>query len=85
MELEIFTPSEYMGDVLGDLNTRRGKIKELTSQPPLQVIRAEVPLVELFGYTTTIRSLTRGHADYTMEPQMFAIVPEDIQQRILSR
>lgn len=85
MELEIFTPSEYMGDVLGDLNTRRGKVKELASQPPLQVIRAEVPLVELFGYTTTIRSLTRGHADYTMEPQMFAIVPADIQQRILSR
>ncbi len=85
MALEIFTPSEYIGDVLGDLNARRGKVKELASQPPLQIIRAEVPLVELFGYTTTIRSLTRGRADYTMEPQMFAIVPEDIQQRILSR
>lgn len=85
MALEIFTPSEYMGDVLGDLNARRGKVKELASQPPLRIIRADVPLAELFGYTTKIRSLTRGRAGYTMEPRVFEIVPEEIQQRILSR
>ncbi len=85
MALEIFTPSEYIGDVLGDLTARRGKVKEHASHPPLQVIRADVPLAEIFGYATTIRSLTRGRASYTMEPRVFEIVPEDIQQRILSR
>ncbi|MFA5042951.1 MAG: elongation factor G [Kiritimatiellia bacterium] len=85
MSLEIVTPAETMGDVLGDLNARRGKVKGLASQPPAQIIRAEVPLAELFGYATAVRSLTRGRAGYTMEPFMFEIVPEQIQKRILSR
>lgn len=85
MAVEIVTPAETMGDVLGDLNARRGKVKGMTSQPPAQVIRAEVPLAELFGYATAIRSLTRGRASYTMEPLMFEIVPEQIKKRILSR
>jgi elongation factor G len=85
MALEIWTPSEFVGDVLGDLTARRGKVKEHASQPPWQIIRAEVPLAELFGYATTIRSLTRGRANYTMEPRFFEIVPEQIQQRFLSR
>ncbi|MBI2442019.1 MAG: elongation factor G [Lentisphaerae bacterium] len=85
MELEIVTPAETMGDVLGDLNARRGKVKGMVSQPPLQIIRAEAPLAELFGYATAIRSLTRGRASYTMEPLIFAIVPEQLQQRILER
>ena len=62
MALEIVTPAETMGDVLGDLNARRGKVKGLVSQPPAQIIRAEVPLAELFGYATAVRSLTRGRA-----------------------
>jgi elongation factor G len=85
MALEIVTPAETMGDVLGDLNARRGKVKGLASQPPAQIIRAEVPLAELFGYATAIRSLTKGRASYTMEPLMFEMVPEQIQKRILSR
>ncbi len=85
MALEIYTPSEFMGDVLGDLSARRGKVTEHESHPPMQVLRADVPLAELFGYATTIRSLTRGRANYTMEPKVFARVPEDIQQRLLSR
>ena len=85
MALEIVTPAETMGDVLGDLNARRGKVKGLASQPPVQIIRAEVPLAELFGYATAVRSLTRGRASYTMEPFMFEMVPEQIQKRILSR
>ncbi len=85
MALEIVAPAECLGDILGDLTARRGKVRELVSQPPRQVVRADVPLAELFGYATAIRSLTRGHADYTMEPRLFAIVPEDVQQRILSR
>ena len=85
MALEIVTPAETMGDVLGDLNARRGKVKGLASQPPAQIIRAEVPLAELFGYATAVRSLTSGRASYTMEPLMFEVVPEQIQKRILSR
>jgi elongation factor G len=85
MALEIVTPSETMGDVLGDINARRGKVKGLAGAPPAQLIRAEVPLAELFGYATAVRSLTRGRASYTMEPLMFETVPEQIQKRILSR
>ncbi len=85
MALDIVAPAETLGDVLGDLSARRGKVKGLGSQPPAQIIRAEVPLAELFGYTTAIRSLTRGRAHYTMEPLLFEVVPEQIQQRILSR
>ena len=85
MALEIVTPAETMGDVLGDLNARRGKVKGLVSQPTAQIIRAEVPLAELFGYATAVRSLTRGRASYTMEPLKFEIVSEQIQKRILSR
>ena len=85
MALEILTPNEYMGDILGDLNARRGKVKDLVSQPPLQIIRADVPLAELFGYATAIRSLTRGRASYTMEPRLFEVVPKEIQQRVLNR
>lgn len=85
MRLEIITPDEYLGDVLGDLNARRGKITNVTARTPAQVVRAEVPLMELFGYTTMLRSLTRGRGVHTMEPCAFEVVPEQIQREILSR
>jgi len=85
MALEIITPDEYIGDALGDLNARRAKILGVTSKPPAQIVRADIPLVELFGYTSMLRSLTRGRGSYTMEPIMFATVPEQIQNQILSR
>jgi len=85
MALEIITPDEYIGDVLGDLNARRGKIIGVVSRHALQVIRADVPLVELFGYTTTLRSLTRGRGSHTMEPVAFENVPEQVQKEVLSR
>ncbi len=85
MALEIITPDEYVGDVLGDLNARRGKITGVICKSSFQVIRAEVPLVELFGYTTTLRSLTRGRGSYTMEPVTFEIVPANIQKKVLNR
>lgn len=85
MALEITTPDEYVGDVLGDINARRGKITGVVSRPSIQVIRADVPLIELFGYTTTLRSLTRGRGSYTMEPITFEIVPDHIQKKILNR
>ncbi|MDD4873099.1 MAG: elongation factor G [Kiritimatiellae bacterium] len=85
MELEIITPGEYMGDVIGDLNGRRGKVREMEARGTNQIIRAGVPLAELFGYSTAIRSVTRGRASYTMEPEQFEIVPEAIKQELLNR
>jgi len=85
MELEIITPADYMGDVLGDLNGRRGKVNEMEARGTSQIVRAGVPLAELFGYSTAIRSLTRGRASYTMEPEMFEIVPQSIKQELLNR
>lgn len=85
MSLEIILPSEFLGDVLGDLNSRRGKVKEIVARGLTQVVRAGVPLAELFGYSTAVRSLTRGRSSYTMEPEQFEIVPENIRKELLSR
>ncbi|NLE66673.1 MAG: elongation factor G [Lentisphaerae bacterium] len=85
MAVEIATPAETMGDVLGDLNARRGHVREMVSQHPSQIIRASVPLAELFGYATSIRSLTKGRASYTMEPISFEIVPDNLQVKLLNR
>jgi len=85
MALEIVTPAEHMGDVLGDLNGRRGKVKEMATRGELQVVHASVPLAELFGYSTAIRSLTRGRANYTMEPVQFDIVPAQLKNELLNR
>ena len=85
MALEILMPPEHLGDVLNDLSARRGHVSDMTSKELLQVIRARVPLAELFGYSTAIRSLTRGRASYTMEPACFDVVPEAIQQKLLER
>jgi len=85
MSLEIVLPDEHLGDVLGDLNGRRGKVKEMTARGTTQIVRAAVPLAELFGYSTAIRSLTRGRATYTMEPETFEVVPQPIRDELLSR
>ena len=85
MALEIITPSEYLGDVVGDLSGRRGRIKEMFVRGANHVIRATVPLAELFGYSTIVRSLTRGRASYTLEPQAFEIVPKVIREQLLNR
>jgi len=84
MALEIATPEEHMGDILGDINSRRGRVKEMAARGALQVIRAAVPLAELFGYSTVIRSLSRGRANYTMEPREFDIVPEKVKEQLLN-
>ena len=85
MSLEIITPAECMGDVLGDLNGRRGKVFDMTTLGGMQVVKAGVPLAELFGYSTIIRSLSRGRANYTMEPKQFEIVPVAVREGILNR
>ena len=85
MTLEIDTPEEHLGDVLGDLNSRRGRVHQIKTLGDIQVVRADVPLAEVFGYATSLRSLTKGRASYTMEPQAFEPVPASMQDAILNR
>ncbi len=85
MLLEIMTGSEHMGDVLGDLNGRRGHVKEIAPRLNSQVIKVEVPLAELFGYSTVVRSLTSGSASYTMEPEEFKVVPKAVKEKMINR
>ncbi len=85
MLLEIETPDEHLGDVMGDLNSRRGKIREIKAANDLQVVQADVPLAEVFGYATSLRSLTKGRASYSMEPQAFDPVPAHMTDAILNR
>jgi elongation factor G len=85
MELEVITPDEHLGDVLGDINGRRGQVREIKAHDGSQVIRAEAPLAELFGYATAIRSLSRGRASYSMQPKTFEVVPPSMHEAILNR
>jgi len=85
MMLEILVPEEHVGDVIGDLNSRRGKICEMNSLNESQIIHAQVPLSEVFGYSTSLRSLTKGRASYSMEPQSFHQVPSHLTNIIINR
>jgi len=85
MLLEIETPEAHLGDVMGDLNSRRGRVREISATNDLQVVRADVPLAEVFGYATSLRSLTKGRASYSMEPQAFDPVPANLTESILNR
>ncbi|NLB56230.1 MAG: elongation factor G [Lentisphaerae bacterium] len=85
MAVDIVVPDEFVGDVIADINSRRGKVKDMQVDTSAQFIHAEVPLGELFGYATAIRSLTKGRASYSMEPVLFDTVPESVKDKILSR
>jgi elongation factor G len=83
MKVEVTTPDEYQGDLLGDLNRRRGKIQSIEAKNNSTSLYAEVPLAEMFGYATAIRSLSKGRAAYSMEPFRFEQVPNSILATIL--
>ncbi|MFN3396542.1 MAG: elongation factor G [Thermodesulfovibrionales bacterium] len=85
MSVEVVTPEEYMGDVMGDLNARRGKIQSMEKRGNSQVIRAEVPLSEMFGYATDLRSKTQGRATYTMQFSRYEEVPRNISDAIIAK
>ena len=74
MDVEVVTPTEYMGDLIGDLSSRRGKVGGMTDRGDAQVIGASVPLGEMFGYSTALRSLSQGRAVYTMQFSHYAEV-----------
>jgi elongation factor G len=82
MSFEVITPEEYLGDVMGDLNSRRGKIEGFTARKDAQVIKAKVPLSEMFGYATILRSMTQGRAIYTMQFEHYDEVPKSIAEEI---
>ncbi len=85
MEVEVVTPEDYMGDVIGDLNSRRGQVEGMEQRGSAQVIRARVPLAQMFGYVGDLRSRTQGRATYTMQFDSYQQVPESIAQEIIAR
>jgi elongation factor G len=85
MKLEVVVPSEYMGSVINDLNGRRGKVSGIEARKDAQVIDAEAPLSEMFGYATALRSLTQGRAVYTMQFERYEITTKAVQDEILRR
>ena len=84
MKVEVVSPEEYMGDVMGDLNRRRGMVQGMEDSSMGKVISAEVPLSEMFGYSTDLRSATQGRATYTMEFDKYAVVPNNIAEGIIN-
>ena len=84
MAVEVVTPDEYMGDVIGDLNSRRGRIENLGQRNDAQVINALVPLSEMFGYSTDMRSITQGRAIYSMQFHSYDAVPKAIADEVIS-
>ena len=85
MKLEITTPPESVGEILGDLNARRGNVQNMDMKGDMQIINARVPLASMFGYSTAIRSLTKGRASYSMETDQFEIAPKNVREEILSK
>jgi elongation factor G len=85
MEVEVVTPDEFMGDVIGNLNARRGKVQGMESRSGAQVISAKVPLKEMFGYATDLRSMTQGRATYTMQFSHYEAAPQTISEEITAK
>lgn len=85
MKVEVTVPEDYMGDVIGDINSRRGRIEGMEARMGAQVIRAFVPLAEMFGYATDLRSRTQGRGVYSMEMSHFEEVPKNIAEKVLSK
>jgi elongation factor G len=83
MAVEVVTPEEYMGDVIGNINSRRGQIEGMEPRGNAQVIRARVPLSEMFGYATDVRTMSQGRATYTMQFLHYEEVPQSIAERLM--
>jgi elongation factor G len=85
MNVEVVTPEDYMGDVMGDINRRRGLPQGMEDSPAGKIIKAEVPLAEMFGYATDLRSMSQGRAVYSMEFLKYNTVPNNILNVITNR
>ena len=84
MAVEIATPDEFQGDIMGDLNRRRGQIQEIATKGPVANVSASVPLSEMFGYSTDVRTLSSGRASYSMEPSSFEEVPRNVVDKLVA-
>ena len=84
MEVEVTTPEDYMGSVVGDLSARRGKVGEMGQQGASRTVRAQVPLAEMFGYATDLRSLTQGRASYSMQFHSYQDMPQSIAEEVVA-
>jgi elongation factor G len=85
MKVEVTTPEDYMGDVIGDLNSRRGIVSGMEDGPSGKLINASVPLAEMFGYATTLRSMSQGRATYSMEFEKYAEAPNNVADAIIKK
>jgi elongation factor G len=85
MRVEVTVPDEYMGDVIGELNSRRGRIRNLEPRQGLQVIQAHLPMAEMFGYATDLRSATQGRGNYTMHFHQYEEVPKTIGEELVAK
>jgi len=84
MKVEVTVPEEYMGDVIGDINSRRGRMEGMEARSGNQIIRGFIPLSEMFGYATDLRSKTQGRGIYSMEPSHYEEVPKSVLEQIVS-
>ncbi len=85
MAVEVVTPEEYMGDVIGDLTSRRGRIQHMEARGSAQVITAKVPLSEMFGYATDLRSRSQGRATYTMQFDSYEPAPKSVSEEVVAK
>ncbi len=85
MKVEAETPETYQGDIMGDINRRRGKIGAIENRQNIAVVKADIPLSEMFGYSTSIRTMSSGRASYSMEPSHFDPVPNNIVEQIVEQ
>ncbi len=85
MQLEVVAPDEYLGDIVGDLNARRGKVEGMEMRGGSRVVRAKAPLAEMFGYATILRTLTQGRGVFSMEFTRYEAVPPAVQEQIIAR
>jgi elongation factor G len=85
MKVEVVVPEQYMGDVIGNLSSRRGHIEEMESHAGIQTIKSKVPLAQMFGYATDLRSLTQGRGTFTMEFCDYREVPKNIAEQLIEK
>ena len=85
MDVEVTVPEEYMGDVMGDINSRRGRIEGMKPERGAEIIRSVVPLAEMFGYATDLRSRTQGRGVYTMQLSHYEEVPKNIMEKVITK
>jgi elongation factor G len=85
MDIEIIVPEDYMGEVIGNLNSRRGRIENMTQRGNARVIRGFVPIANMFGYATDLRSLTQGRGNYTMQFSHYEETPRNIAEEIIAK